>query len=132
MLTSLEDAKNYKIGVLNQDSSHLRLLSRGFSQEKNLDLANTEEANVKKLMGGRVDLIVQNDISLAERMKSLGLPFSKLEKLLPLYKEEQHFCMAFGQKTPDKRVNQVRDAFEQLKAEGMPGKTFEKYLKKYE
>ena len=65
VLTSLEDAKRYRLGVMNQDSSHHFLLSQGFEKRVNLDTTPSETLNVKKLFTGRIDLLVQNDISLA-------------------------------------------------------------------
>lgn len=57
-ITSLEDAKNYTVGVVRGYSSQRLLKSYGFENGKNLIAVTNLEQNVKKLMAKRVDLIV--------------------------------------------------------------------------
>ena len=60
VLRSLEDAKRYQIGVVRKSSSANYLLKNGFSEDKNLQLANLEIQNIKKLFIGRIDLVPFN------------------------------------------------------------------------
>jgi polar amino acid transport system substrate-binding protein len=128
VLTSLEDAKRYRLGVMNQDSSHHFLLRQGFEEGVNLDTASSETLNVKKLFAGRIDLLVQNNISLAIRMQELELPLSQVAKALPLYDKDQEFFMAFSKQTSDELVNRVRKAFAQLQAAGIIDAILAKHL----
>lgn len=127
VLRSLEDAKQYRIGVMDKDSSYQHLLSLGFEEGVHLDTAPSEPLNVKKLFSDRIDLLVQNDISLAIRLKELGLPPDRVAIALPLYAKDQAFYMAFSKTTPDELVDRVRKAFEQIRADG----TIDAILKKH-
>jgi polar amino acid transport system substrate-binding protein len=128
VLTSLEDAKRYRLGVMNQDTTHQFLLSQGFEEGVNLDVTPSETLNIKKLFAGRIDLLVQNDISLAIRMQELELPLNQVAKALPLFDKDQGLFMAFSKQTSDELVNRVRKAFEQIQAEGIIDAILAKHL----
>ncbi|MCP4405252.1 MAG: amino acid ABC transporter substrate-binding protein [bacterium] len=130
IIHSLEDAKKYTIGVMRDDQAHQFLLKQGFNEEEHLDIVSREELNIRKLIGGRIDFLPSAELSLADRMKKLNLPFSKVEKTFLLYGGEAKSYMAFSQQTSDELVDRVRAAFEELNAEGIIETTVEKYLKK--
>ncbi len=131
VVNSLEDAKKYRIGVAYNTSTHQLLLDKGFEKGKNLFPVPKQEQNIAKLLKGRLDLITDREITLAMGMKSLGKPFSKVEKVFILSEWDQGFYMAFSTKTSDKIVEQVKTAFDQVKAQGIPETVMEKYLNIY-
>lgn len=57
-ITTIDDAKNYMVGVVQGYSSQTLLQGYGFKNGENLVPVTTLEQNVKKLLVGRVDLIV--------------------------------------------------------------------------
>ncbi len=129
-LHSLDDAKKHSIGVVRNDHAHQFLLKQGFNEEEHLDVVSREEFNIAKLMKGRFDLLPSAELSLAGRMKKLGLHFGKVEKSLLLLGGEAKSYMAFSRQTSDELVDRVRAAFEELKANGIIETTVEKYLSK--
>jgi len=51
VIQALEDARTFKIGGYTGDATSQYLIDRGFD----VDLANTDQLNVKKLLAGRID-----------------------------------------------------------------------------
>lgn len=115
-LRSLEDAKEFQIGCL-RGSVHVDfLLKRGFP-ECSIQTVPDQRQNLLKLLGGRVDFIIDTDSSLTIRTKQMGLPIEKFEKSLFIF--ENDYYMAFSEKTSDELVNKVRATFETMKQQGM-------------
>ncbi|MFD2271054.1 substrate-binding periplasmic protein [Undibacterium arcticum] len=62
-VSTLSDARKYRIGAVREMAATQQLIKQGFNPEESLDLAPTDESNVKKLFLNRVDLIVALDWS---------------------------------------------------------------------
>ena len=131
VIETLEDAKQYKIGVARNDSYHHLLLEKGFEDGKDLLVTSGEDISAKNLLKGRVDLILGVELPITVRMQALGSSFDELEKVLLFKKMETGLYMAFGQNTSDEVVERVRAAFEQVKAEGIIEASIEKYIQKF-
>jgi len=131
-LTSLEDARKYKIGVTRESSTHHFLLSKGFVDGVNLFPVNSEEQNTLKTTPEvkRIDLTTGDKLYLARCLKECKLPSDYWVEQVPLFKED--FYMAFGLRTSDKVVDKVHKAFHEIKAEGKLDAIAEKYYKLFE
>jgi polar amino acid transport system substrate-binding protein len=131
VITSLEDAKKYKIGVTRETSTHVFLLSKGFEEGVNLFPVKSEVQNALKAdpKFKRIDLTTGDRLSLAMWLKKSDLPSDYWKQQAFLFKED--FYMAFGKKTSDETVERVRKAFEKVKAEGMVDAVIEKYMEMY-
>lgn len=128
-LKTLEDAKQYTIGVVYDYAVHELLKNKGFENGRNLAPITTQEQNVRKLFAKRIDLLVGSKIDLAWRINrdpTLG-KLDDMEEALPLKDTFTELYMAFGLKTDDALVNRVRAAFEQVRAEGLIEKTLKKH-----
>jgi len=126
---SLDDAKKYKIGVVREYAVHQMLRSQGFIDGKNLDAVSAQELNIKKLFKERVDMIVGSSLDLSWRMRTQAdlPPFEDLEQAFELKEIFTEIYMAFGVKTSDEVVGQIRTAFDQLKAEGKIDSILQRY-----
>jgi polar amino acid transport system substrate-binding protein len=111
-LQSLDDAKSYRIGVIKDWLSHQFLVAQGFSPEK-LEPVGNYDVNFKKLMTGRVDLVVANDHVVQQFAEK---PDQMEESLLIL--DRVKFYMAVSKGTSDAVTVGLKAAFEALKAEG--------------
>ncbi|MEE4355768.1 MAG: transporter substrate-binding domain-containing protein [Desulfococcaceae bacterium] len=123
-LHSLDDAKKYQIGVLRGSVHEDFLLRNGFPATLIQTVAD-QELNLKKLLAGRIDFIIDTDSSLGIRTKQMNLPLSEFEKTLFLF--ENGYYMAFSKKTSDDIIEKIRNAFFTLKKEGGVDKIIEKY-----
>ncbi|MGQ5524655.1 substrate-binding periplasmic protein [Chitinimonas sp. PSY-7] len=113
----LDEARNYRTGVVLGYASEKLLLDAGFEQGKQLDQAVNEETNVKKFVAGRFDLICSNDFVLAEELNKIGRSFSDVESVVTLDKPFDEY-MGFSKATDDTTVLAFRAAFERLRKSG--------------
>lgn len=114
-VTNLEDVKNYLVGAVNHDVTFNYLVSKKFKVGQHLAIASDEFANVRKLLKGRVDLIIQEEQALKFRLKREGVEFSKLKKIYTLFDKSLNInCMALNLNTPEHIIKQVSQAFKLL------------------
>ncbi|WP_319521945.1 transporter substrate-binding domain-containing protein [uncultured Desulfosarcina sp.] len=125
VLTSLGDAKKYTIGVLRGAAMHQHLLSRGFEDGKQLVVLGSNRKIAELLFRERIDLAADNPLVLSYETKQLGYPIHESEKVLQLFEDEAY--MAFGKGSSNDYVNRLKEAFEDLRADG----TLEAIYKKY-
>lgn len=111
----LADLKQYSIGVVRDWAGQKYLERQGFTQ---LQKVAESDGNIKKLMGGRVDLIEDYEANLIYRMKKLGFDPGSVEKVYfnadisgPLY-------AVFGKDTNEETVERFRDAFSVVHLDG--------------
>lgn len=128
----LEDAKQYRIGVTRETSTHYFLLSKGFVEAVNLFPVNCEDLNTLKSSPEtmRIDLTTGDRLSQAHQLKTAKLPPDYWVPQIPLFYED--FYMAFGLKTSDEIVDTVRHAFRTIKDEGQLDGIVEKYQRMFE
>jgi len=117
-ISSLEQAKKYRTGVIRKDIGHQHLLLQGFAEADNLYVTTDENTNINKLFLGEVDFILQSEKELIYRLKSLNKNYSDFVKILRLPQEIKDFhCMALSISSSQKIVNKLKLAFEQWKKE---------------
>lgn len=126
-LTSLEEAKKYKIGTINNDYPEQYLLNKGFLKGKHLQSIVRIEQLMKLLEYGRVDLVLYNEMSFAHIIRSGDFKPSLFKKVYKIEELSLPLYMAFSKKTSDKIVNQFRRALEIVKQKGIYDKIQEKY-----
>lgn len=118
-LTNLEQAKRYRIGVVNQDLRMLYLQKRGFRQGYHFQVATDDYLNLKKLFAGRIELIPLDLMGVRYRSRVLGLDETKVEIALPLPELSAELYMAMSRKSDAALVNQLRDSFQHLNQSGL-------------
>lgn len=84
------DAKRYRTGVVRDDHGHQYLQEQGFVEGVDFDVSADEETNLRKLLGGRVDLILQNDEAVRFRLAELGELGDKITVLAPIVQDIKH------------------------------------------
>ncbi len=113
---SLEDAKRYLTGVVNQDVRHQYLLGQGFPEGKQSGLfpVSDQELNYRMLFAGRIDLIAMGNLAcLSGRVEC-----SKLRKVVDLEALDSGLYMAFSRGSHPGWVDRVRSAFASLRDSG--------------
>lgn len=117
-IDSLTDLKSSIIGVMRGDNSHDYLLQKGFEEGVNLDISANEETNLKKLIKGRVDAIVQSEKSLRYRLNALGVPELEVSAGFPIHQENSsEHCMALSLGTKPDVIKKVRKGFKRWQQE---------------
>lgn len=113
-IDSLEALKSSVVGIMRGDNSHNYFLKNGFEEGVNIDLSSNEETNLKKLIKGRVDVVIQSQESLNYRLASLGASGMNLISGLEISKgESAEHCMALSLNTKDETINKIRKGFEE-------------------
>ena len=113
-IDSLEALKTSVVGIMRGDNSHSYFLQKGFQEGVNVDLSSNEETNIKKLIKGRVDVVIQSQESLNYRLKSLGASDMKLISGLEISRgASAEHCMALSLNTKAETINKMRKGFKQ-------------------
>lgn len=119
-LVTLDEAKKYQIGTVNEDVGEQYLLARGFMKGANLQSSAKYEFNYEKLKLGRIDLAVLNELAAYHLAKKAGDDPEKV--LLKSYHFPElgrdGFYMAFGARTPDSLVQRFKSGLDAVKKNG--------------
>jgi len=112
------DAKSYSLGVVRDDFTHEKLMTHGFKNGEHLDVNNDSLANLKKLLKGRVDLIVQSKSTITRHLNSLDIPMSRVTATLP-FELDQPTCLALHRDTVESVVEKLRASHKHLLESGL-------------
>nr|WP_321259415.1 transporter substrate-binding domain-containing protein [uncultured Pseudodesulfovibrio sp.] len=131
-ITTLDEARKYRVGVTRETSTHHFLLSQGFKDGVNLFPVNCEQQNELKSSQnvGRIDLTTGDKLSLAHWLNQSGHSSDYWVPRVPLFTED--FYMAFGNETSDEVVEGVRRAFLEIREEGQLDAIVDKYWRMFE
>lgn len=131
-LSSLEDAKQYKISVVRDSIVHEYLLKHGFAPDKNIDVQANPDTCMKLLFAKRVDFLFGEEFENAVEIKALGFAPDSLEEALRLSELNAEFYVAVSKQTPEETVQRLRQAFEEIQADGTITAILEKYRAIYQ
>jgi len=123
-VSSLDDAKKYRIGAVRGFASTKYMAELGF----NLDLCNSEELNFEKLAVGRFDMLTALELAAAYHMNRQNKSFSHLERVMKL-DDRYSYHLALNINISDEIVNRLRKALEDMKNDGTYEKIKHLYLK---
>lgn len=119
-LTSLEEARQYRVGAYKDDAVSQHLESKGFEPINSL----RDQENVGKLMRGQIDLWATTD--------PVGPYLAKLEGVGGLttvlrFNDAQLF-LALNKDTPDEVVQRLQKALNEMKSDGAIDVILRRYL----
>lgn len=110
-LASLSDAI---VGVLRDDNSHHYMLNNGFVDGKNLAVSANEESNIKKLLKGRIDAVIQSRDAFIYRLKGTGFTIDDFMMGFKLHENSSTaHCMALNKNSDPVIISAVEKAFTQ-------------------
>ncbi len=121
-LSTLDDAKKLKsIGTYKDDFGELLLKDKGFT---NIDSVVDNKLNIRKLVAGRINLWIINEVIGIHLAKKAGLD-EKIESIFEVVSEQMY--IAFSKNTPDAIIEKWQKVLDEIKSDG----TYEKVFKKY-
>lgn len=123
VVNSLDEAKRYKIGIVNGNNLETTLKKSGFTK---LEGVSTNEINYKKLFGGRIDLVAIREPTIMSELKKKGFSTDDIEIAFALDTGREAWLLT-NLKTPDDIIKKLQNAYEVLKKE----KVIEKMTRKY-
>ena len=109
-ISSLEQAKHYKVGAYKGDAIAEHLASQGLQPS----LALSDQSNVDKLQRGEIDLWATGDPAGRYLAKQLGV--NGLKQVLRF--DEAQLFLALNKQTSDETVATLQAALEQMRADG--------------
>lgn len=119
-LTSLEQARPYKIGAYRDDAIALSLAKQGFTPV----IVLRDQDNARKLQSGQIDLWATGDPAGQFLAKQVGI--TGFKTVLRFNRAELY--LALNKEVPDALVSKLQTALDQLKAEGEVDKIRARYL----
>lgn len=131
VLGSLDDAKQYRVGVVRNVANHKYLLSMGFVEGKNLFPVPTPEMNCQKLIHHRIDLLISNEFTLPLLLQNTGNSMEQVERTFDVLESEPGY-IAFNPYTADSTVAKVQKSFELLKYQNVLDSIYNAYRTSFE
>ncbi|WP_163133241.1 ABC transporter substrate-binding protein [Agarivorans sp. Alg241-V36] len=129
-ISSLEDAKQYTVGVVRNVANHKFLLKQGFEEGKNIAAVTNPQQNLKKLLAGRIDLLIGSELTLAMQMKELGASMQEIEPSFnPI--ETKAGYIGFNLQTSDETIQRLQHALDSLQEDGTVKEIQNKYINRY-
>jgi len=114
-INTLDDARNVaKIAVRRDGYTHQALKADGFT---NLDVGPSYDSSYKKLVQGRVDLVLMGGRTYYYMVKSAGLDPEDFERTEYKFAESSAW-LAFSRDIPDETIARWQQALDRLKANG--------------
>jgi polar amino acid transport system substrate-binding protein len=115
LVGTLDDARNYTIGVIRDDVRQAYLQARGFTR---MVVSASNAENFRKLLNHQVQLIALPEPEVRQQCAQAGIDFAEVESVYRLDEMADGVYFAYSLATPDDVVQSSRAAFERLKAEG--------------
>ncbi|WP_434633958.1 substrate-binding periplasmic protein [Chromobacterium sp. CV08] len=114
-VSSLADLARYRNGALAGSAAAGQLAGLGLGEQ--LDLGRSDDADLKKLQLGRVDLVAMLDWSMQWQLRQQGLPASTLEPAW-LLDGKQQYWFALNPRSPPDWAKKLQAALERVGADG--------------
>ena len=114
-VSSLEEAKQYSIGVVRNDAKQIYLQQRGFTR---LVISANNHDNFQKLLNRQIQLLPMPENTARLMSQDAQMDFASLEEVYILDEQPHRVHLAFSLSTPDEVVAKAQRAFEELKASG--------------
>lgn len=115
VVRTLDDARNYTIGVMRDDLRHQYLQDKGF---RRLVVSGQALDSFRHLINGQVQLTPLPARDAALLCKEARFDCTRLESVHTLNELSMGLYMAYSLATPDSTVARTRAAFEKLRAGG--------------
>jgi polar amino acid transport system substrate-binding protein len=119
VVKSLQDAKNFSVGVVRDDSRQEYLEGKGFNK---MVISSNNLDNLRKLLSGQVLLVPMPEREAREQCEDLHIAYEDLEAVYTLDELSKGLYVALSIKTPDETVKRITTAFTQLKDDGTVAK----------
>jgi len=107
-LASIDDARHLTIAVQRDDLSANFLQDNGFEPGKQLVLAADITESWQLLLNGKVDLVIDDPVALADMAANLGLPVKHVRFVYAIPQLQQQTWLAASITTPVELVEQLR------------------------
>lgn len=119
---TVDELRRYRIGANRGDVVEEQLHKLGL----NADLAAQDETSLRKLVVGRLDLMVASERMLTDLCRRIQVRCAQLERVMPMPGLGDYYVAA-SLDTPAATVQAVRGGLEKLRSAGVMQRTADKY-----
>ncbi len=109
-LNSLEDAKKYRIGIINGYFDGEYLLRKGFEIDRHLEVSSNSEVSLEKFFNGRYDLWIADNVYADYILQKQGHSMQELREVYYIKDLDLLMYLAASPQTSDEIVDQFRRA----------------------
>jgi polar amino acid transport system substrate-binding protein len=109
-ITSLSDATGYTIAVQRDDISANFLMSKGFKPGQQLVIAADITESWQLLLNGKVDLVIDDPVALADMADMLGVAPHNVQFVYAIPELRQHTWLAASLQTSPALIGKLRHA----------------------
>lgn len=119
-VSNLADAAVYRIGLVRGHHAHSLLNAAGFQDERQLQPLHSQEANLRKLLYGRIDLVAATEPDLGWLLRQLpgGAGDAELVEVLALEDPGTELYLALSRQTDAAVAARLQQALQALRKEG--------------
>ncbi len=118
-LSSIDDAKRFRVAVIRDDRSHKVLLDHGFVENKNLYVVNNTFSLLKLLLSRpEIDLVLADNININYRAKFNHLDPNLFKIYLKVSPKPIDLYFACSNATPADVVEKINNAISTIKQNG--------------
>jgi polar amino acid transport system substrate-binding protein len=125
--SSLEQLRGLRIGAVRESAAAKRLLGLGLVPEVDIEWALDDASNLRKLLAGRMDLLVMLDWAAAWNLREHKLPFASLTELAALDTSNAYWYGLHPNSDPATR-QRLQTALDRLKRDGRYAKLRTRYF----
>lgn len=116
-VTSLDEVRAYKVGVVRESASAKALTNKGFTPDKELELALDDATNMRKFKAGRFDFLVSLDWAAAYNTQQNDMNPADLTPVLVL-DEQSEYWFGVSLHTDPLVVRRLNDALIKVRRDG--------------
>lgn len=118
-VNSIEQARQYRVGIKRHDVTHQYLTSLGFAEGENMVIGADTEDTFSMLLRGRVDLIPATDVMLESYCQTAGCqPQQFFRKSIAVSELEQRFYLVASQGSDPALLAPIQQAIAKLQRQG--------------
>jgi len=127
-ISSVEDAKQYKVAVIRDDVTHQTMKSYGFEENKNLYIVNNTYSLLKLLHDSKsIDLILADDLTIKYRALFNGLSPELFTTFHKMNISPFIFYLACSKTTDSAVINQLSEGLKTIKKNGVKNRIEDKW-----
>jgi len=126
-INDIDDAKNYRVGVIRKDLAEDYLLAKGFKPDKNLYISSVFSKLWKQLYNGRTDIVMTNSIVWRHELNSSRLDPDELKLIYQVPDFSSELYLAASLSTEQEIIEKLKMAYNRIKSDGRFQKIMEKW-----
>lgn len=116
-LASLQQLKGLKLGVVRDSATARQLLAEGLRPEEEIEWARDDASNIRKLLAGRMALLVMLDWAAAWHLRQMQLPYTTLSPVMP-HDVSKTYWYGLTPDTDPALLRRLQTALDKLRRDG--------------